>query len=282
MERNLLRGGEGSRRRKHKGTNRKPKKTSLGQSKKRRIIDDSSEDEKHVLKRRRRNIVVEEDEDEDDNEMTMMNKLPNVLVLCQRKKGSCYKNINVQDLLVPKIKRYISQTFYEDYNIEFLSFLGEDKQENDEVDYNLLIDPSSEEFQIFYRKHYKFYNIILLNTCPTYLMNFFLISNMLKDDGILILSKVQCLEVFNKKDFEIPPEELFRRIQTTGSLLDYFVYDYNNHIYLKKTKNEVNSFATGGNRRSIYLYKGLNRKPKKKKENNQGKLLKNFKPFWKF
>jgi hypothetical protein len=167
--------------------------------------------------------------------------LPNVLVVCQKKKGKCKNdnNLLVEDSLVPKIRAYIENKFYKKFNIKFLASSSNNPfLEGDEVDYDLEIkQTNSSELKMtnssimFDLGLYYFYDIIILNACAFMFMDFYVLSQLLNKNGKLILSKVNCHEDFNEKDFQISPSDL---ISGTGNLLNFFTYDDINHVYLKK------------------------------------------------
>lgn len=142
-----------------------------------------------------------------------------VLVLCQRKSGiiSYTKNgkkikTTIEEAVVPEIKKTISSIFgKEEYKIEYLSsypILDADKvgdTPNGEIDIeghltdkedkepilkfkNDIGEPITMMVREFINDNKKSYDLILLNTCPFMLMNFQMIYDLLKDDGLMVFT----------------------------------------------------------------------------------------------
>lgn len=166
-----------------------------------------------------------------------------ILVLCQRKKGRCEDNgivKTVQSTIIPNIKQYLTDYLHTtDYKIDYLSdLINDDKQYDDEVDFNLKIeDPRESELSDrFLKGHAMYYSVIVLNTCPYRFVNFLYIRHLMSDNGVVILSNVNCRDVYSPKLFIIPPTH---RAISQSNILDFF--EYENGFYISKKKSNTKS-----------------------------------------
>ena len=158
-----------------------------------------------------------------------------VLVLCQRKEGTCddSSGLLVQKSIVPMIEKYVSQYLKKKaHTIEYLT-QRESAAPGDKVDFNMKIASDSKEFQEFASQHWKHYSVIILNTCPFMMMKYGLISDLLMDNGVLILSKVNCRDITNKGLFNIRPSDV---TGNGGDLTTFFEYKKKGGIYRKVAK----------------------------------------------
>jgi len=162
-----------------------------------------------------------------------------VLVICQRKKGNCSfgKNMLVENTTVPIIKKYISQYLKtEDYSVDYLSKLDKDEP-NDGVDFNIKIG-DNDEFNDFLDIRRKYYSMIILNTCPYRFIQYGYIKDLLEDNGVVILSKVNCGDKYDSDLFKIPPTD---SALTASNISSFF--RYNNGFYRKILKRRGRSLS---------------------------------------
>ncbi len=156
-----------------------------------------------------------------------------ILVLCQRKKGRCSASTaNVERTIIPNIEKYVSNYLHTtDYKIEYLSHL-DTPNPGDEVDFNIEIGDNA-EFNNFLASKSQYYSIIVLNTCPYRFINFDYISQMLCNNGVVILSKVNCADKYNTDLFIIPPTD---NAISPSNILTYF--EYKDGFYIKTAATE--------------------------------------------
>ncbi len=188
-----------------------------------------------------------------------------VLVVCQRKEGSCYpsQQLLVQKTVIPMITQFLSSYLKTtNYTTEYLSKV-ENKSDKDNVDFNIKIDGDDKSFQKFLKTHKKYYSVILLNTCPFFLMQYGSISDLLSDSGVLILSKVDCEDYNNPRPnlFKISPDLLIK-----GNISTFF--DFKDGVFTKKKS------ATDGNKKK--RKRPLPSKRLKKKGGNKKTLHRRF------
>ena len=123
-----------------------------------------------------------------------------VLVLCQRKEGlfgdkSNLKN-NVRETVVPELTRTI-ETFLKETtgssisNIKYMVPLSSDPY--DKADFNMALKTKDQtkEMKEFLDTHSKFYDLIVMQTCPVPWMDYKLIADILKKDGYVICTVIQ-------------------------------------------------------------------------------------------
>jgi len=133
-----------------------------------------------------------------------------VLVLCQRKKGWLYAGQmddedvykKAENTVVPKIEKRIRSLVGEEYEIEYLSAFATEDTENKELmkgevdiegllknDTDLILKGNKKiAVRDFIEKNEGTYDIILLNTCPLQNMDFYLISQLLASDGLMVVA----------------------------------------------------------------------------------------------
>ena len=205
-----------------------------------------------------------------------------ILVMCQRKEGLCDESNGdlVQNLLVPKIKKYIEEYLnIDNYTLEYLAYLADtEKQDGDEVDFDINVekidnnDVETEKLNTFLENHKKTYSVIIQNTCPHMFVEFQYVSEMLADSGILVLSRVNCGGPYDTTYFDIPPSKIFKGFKQCN-ILDYFQYDDANKYY---TKNPTGlSPSIGGNKRRKTKRTKTKKRITRKSKKSKRKLRKN-------
>jgi hypothetical protein len=162
------------------------------------------------------------------------------LVLCQRKTGPCDKNrvLTVEDTIVPRINQYISDYFT--LNPVKIEYMTDDLDGT--ADYNFVLlrtDPKGGEF---INDHRKFYDAVLINTCPISELDIIAIHEILKDTGVLIIKAMSCYETI-----DIPSPHI--TINERSFQDDSWV-----HIG-KTTRQVVNEFFEASDDDNIFLKK---------------------------
>lgn len=156
-----------------------------------------------------------------------------VLVLCQRKKGMDSFMRRVEDLVVPKINRMVSDYFKsDDFDITYLSdtsLMGPGSV----VDYNFQLD-DNKQTRDFTKLHYKSFSMIIMNTCPLSMINLKYIVNLLASDGVVVVAnypdnlKSQGVQILRYLE---PLNKYFTMVDNDK---DYFLYK----ISLKSSKSQ--------------------------------------------
>jgi hypothetical protein len=110
-----------------------------------------------------------------------------VLVLCQRKTGSLYGygKTAVEDLIVPQINDLVRRNLGDDVNIEYLTNIGSNDGSSD---YNFILDKFNPPAKDFISNHKGYYSLIILNTCPYFIMDYELIYDLLEPQGIMVFT----------------------------------------------------------------------------------------------
>jgi hypothetical protein len=109
---------------------------------------------------------------------------PLVLVMCQRKSGTELQPVD--KIVIENLKVYI-RTIYPDPNIEYLTdttngpFKGY-------ADYDIQLLTKHEKAREFAKSHFKYFDLIILNTCGFIYMEYGIISYILKDTGRIIFT----------------------------------------------------------------------------------------------
>jgi len=141
-----------------------------------------------------------------------------VLVLCQRKTGPLqFTPRRVEELITPKIETLVKNILgTEDYTIEYLS----DKIGHEEGEVDILGSLEKNESDAFTSdfllKNKNSYSMIILNTCPFFLMPYTVIYKLLVENGLMVFSAYPS----NIKDTQytyklyIPPADRFSNITT--------------------------------------------------------------------
>ena len=170
-----------------------------------------------------------------------------ILVMCQRKAGRCYESTQtVEDTIVPIIEQYLSNYLHtRDYKIDYLSQL-EDAEPDDKVDFNIEVD-NNPQFTDFLKEKAKYYSIIVLNKCPYRFINFDYVSQLLCNNGVVILSKVNCKDAYNTNLFTIPPTHA---AIAPSNILDFFTFK--DGFYIK-----ININANATKRSPLVITNGL-------------------------
>lgn len=129
------------------------------------------------------------------------------LVMCQRKMTTTPSDIDYVDIARIRIEDFIHKYDSSITKIEYLSLIHWDP--NGFVDYNfrlgledIMIDNTDiHKSREFIDTHLKYYSLIILNTC-VYNMEYNVISQILKDDGIIIFTKFPMSLGFPELDLE--------------------------------------------------------------------------------
>ncbi len=167
-----------------------------------------------------------------------------ILVLCQRKKGRCLSNTTVERSVIPNIEKYLSNYLHTtDYKIDYLSQL-DDPKPDDEVDFNMEIGDNA-EFNTFLASKSQYYSIIVLNTCPYRFINYDYISQLLCNNGVVILSKVNCSSKYDIDLFNIPPTD---NAISASNILTFFTFK--DGFYIKINANANTNTNTNAKKRS--------------------------------
>jgi len=119
-----------------------------------------------------------------------LEKGKSVLVLCQRKESLNDKSI--KESVIPKLE-YIIEDFLkitdaESVDIKYMVDL--EKPDNDKSDFNMILDKSDSNANEFIKNHKDFYDLIVLQTCPDYIMDLEFIYYILKTKGHILITKV--------------------------------------------------------------------------------------------
>lgn len=170
-----------------------------------------------------------------------------ILVLCQRKSGRCdLSNATVERTIIPNIEKYLSNYLHTtDYKIDYLSSL-DTPNPDDEVDFNMEIGDNA-EFNNFLKEHNNYYSIIVLNTCPYRFINYDYISQMLCNNGVVILSKVNCKDAYNENLFNIPPTN---QAIAPSNILTFFTFKDGFYIKINTNANTNTNTNTNDKKRS--------------------------------
>ena len=123
-----------------------------------------------------------------------------VLVLCQRKEGFEERldvRYNLQETVVPELTRTI-ETFLQEMtgssvsNIKYMRPY-DPSHPYDKADFNMALKTTDQtkEMKDFLDTHLKFYDLIVLQTCPVPWMDYKLIADILKKDGYVICTIIQ-------------------------------------------------------------------------------------------
>jgi hypothetical protein len=158
-----------------------------------------------------------------------------VLVLCQRRehRSEVMQCVHDIDEFVKSNLRNKSQP----YTIEYMRGLTPtEKADNDKTDipfhlnrqrsFGTRVWPITPEVQEFIDSHRKYYHLIILNTCPFGYMEYDLISDVLKDRGIISLNTFT-----GKKDSAIYNPQILNILNEGDP------YSINNYFKRKKTGN---------------------------------------------
>ena len=151
-----------------------------------------------------------------------------VLILCQRKTGKCsnYQHLSVENEIIPKIETFLTSYLHgNDYSVEYMSSISQSNIIGT-VDFDIRVENNS-EFLHFLNTHKNYYSIIILQTCPFMLMKYDLIRELLCDNGVMVLSAINCGDPKLVRDKNI--QMVMRDIP---SLSDHF--EFVNGFYIKK------------------------------------------------
>jgi hypothetical protein len=139
-----------------------------------------------------------------------------VLVLCQRKTGPLqFTPKRVEEIITPKIETLVKNILgTEDYTIEYLS----DKQGFEEGDVDILGSLEKNESDAFTSdfllKNINSYSMVILNTCPFFLMPYTVIYKLLVENGLMVFSAYPTNIRDSKFKLYTPPEDRFINITT--------------------------------------------------------------------
>ena len=142
-----------------------------------------------------------------------------VLIMCQRKTGfeEDWRTDRVEDTIIPKINLVISRLLgnNDDISIVYLSDIGYEYRKGT-VDVNCNLDGITACSKEFIAKNRNSFDLIILQTCPFFLMDYHILHNLLKPNGILGVTVFPNGILFQKYGFNneqhlIPyvPKDLF-------------------------------------------------------------------------
>ena len=136
-------------------------------------------------------------------------KEKSALILCQRKKiiSEIYKNDDTQEKINSELERIIKfflQT--ESVNIEYMV----DSNYYQESDHNMILDKSEPKAEEFVKKHQNFYDLIMLQTCPDEIMDLEYISDILKNEGYIIITKLVDTYISELQTFDLDKYTKFK------------------------------------------------------------------------
>jgi hypothetical protein len=145
-----------------------------------------------------------------------------VLVLCQSRKG-LYE-------IEEKIDEFVKSKLHvptQPYTIEYMRKLTDKEiEKGDEVDMPFNFNEDTPERTRFITKHQKYYDLIMHNICPKLVMNYELMTQILKDDGELVFTALpyntfagEILLTLNIKATD-PFHKLFKRIPNPTNRFD--------------------------------------------------------------
>jgi len=171
-----------------------------------------------------------------------------VLVLCQRKSGEMTYGVDarkdVGEITIPKINEFVQHQLGSDTHIQYLtdpaSLVGD-------ADYKFKLNsnPNNLEAKEFILNHKGYYDLIILNTCPFMYMDFNLIYDLLKPEGIMSFNIFPDTKMIT--DVIKIPEHIITIIETLFENLG-------DSLYKKK--------LVGGRKRKIYKKRKTYRKQK--------------------
>ena len=176
-----------------------------------------------------------------------------VLILCQRKTGVTFESnkYNVEDTIVPQIENMVHEILGDNVEIKYLTHIN---GSSGTADFDLLLDNKSADSISFIEEHTNKYSMIVLNTCPFMFMDLQIIHNLLKPDGILVLSSFSALrEGSNIKNIHKDLRPFFYK---------FIDQDYSKGIFYIKMEEEKGGRKTKRRRR---------RRNKKTRRNNKKK-----------
>jgi hypothetical protein len=115
--------------------------------------------------------------------------IPTVLVLCQRSRGLVDSTTRVQDNIVPAILNFVEERYGREFRIRFLAPCDESKGEY--TDYNVKLDqPNLLTVEIHMeRDRIDSFDLVILHTCPTMLMDFEAIWRVMSPNGIMVMTQ---------------------------------------------------------------------------------------------
>jgi hypothetical protein len=139
--------------------------------------------------------------------------------MCQRKTGfeEDWRTDRVEDTIIPKINLVISRLLgnNDDISIVYLSDIGYEYRKGT-VDVNCNLDGITSCSKEFIAKNRNSFDLIILQTCPFFLMDYHILHNLLKPNGILGVTVFPNGILFQKYGFNneqhlIPyvPKDLF-------------------------------------------------------------------------
>lgn len=108
-----------------------------------------------------------------------------VLVMCQRKTGlsDTVNPYKVEDIIVPKINLLIRSLFgNDDISVIYMSDIRENEGT---VDINCNLNGINECSKKFISENKNSFDLIILQTCPLYLMKYSILHSLLKPNGML-------------------------------------------------------------------------------------------------
>ena len=179
-----------------------------------------------------------------------------ILVLCQRKASHTDSNV---EKVSQEINRYIEENYGANVVIEYLTS-GVGDEDSFDADYKFALNNDSAEALHFIETHKEYYSAIILNTCPFTFMDYKIIYNLLKPDGILAFKAFTIPQLTRNDPLQFPifPNAIPGLIELFDSL---FVKRFD-FVYAKVPR--------GGKRRTK-IRKSQHKKSTSKKKTNKRK-----------
>jgi hypothetical protein len=167
------------------------------------------------------------------------------LVLCQRKTGPCDQTrvLHVEDTIVPRINQYISDYFtVNPVKIEYMTDGMKYSGLEGTADYNFVLSRNDPKGGEFINDHRKFYDAVLINTCPIREVDIIAIHEILKDTGVLMIKAINCYETIDTPSPHITINELSFQLDslvhigkiTREVVNEFFEASEDDNIFLKK------------------------------------------------
>ena len=152
---------------------------------------------------------------------------PLVLVMCQRRLGA--ESQPLHQLVIPNLEGYI-QSIYPDPDIKYLTDITNGPYKGS-ADYDIELKIKHENAREFAKSHFKYFDLIILNTCGFKYMEYGIISYILKNAGRIIFTASNSLR------FSVASTDM--RLHS-DDLLKYFVLNkdginFSKKLYLEKS-----------------------------------------------
>jgi len=180
-----------------------------------------------------------------------------ILVLCQRKASHTDSNV---EKVSQEINRYVEENFGLNTTIEYLTS-GVGDAESFDADYKFALNNDSAEALHFIETHKEYYSVIILNTCPFAFMDYKIIYNLLKPEGIIVFKTFINNPVFG----DDPPHFPILKTAVLPGTIELF-----DSLFVKLFDFVYAKLVRGGKRRTK-LRKNQHKKSTSKKKTNKRK-----------